>query len=57
MSIRIFTSLFFITVAGLFASLAIRDYVKGGGRPGPARKTWLLISILFTIVSVALIIS
>jgi hypothetical protein len=40
-----------------YFTYTLRDYVNGGGRPGLARKTWLLISSLFTIVSIALIIN
>jgi len=48
-------ALFFLALAVVFAGLAVRNYVKGGSDPGSARKTWLLIAIIFSGVGVMLI--
>jgi hypothetical protein len=47
-------TLVFAGLAVLFAVLAARDFLREGGRPTPARKTWLLISIMFSAVAIGL---
>jgi NO-binding membrane sensor protein with MHYT domain len=44
----------FVALAVLFAVLAARDFLREGGRPTPARKTWLRMVIIFSAVSVGL---
>jgi hypothetical protein len=56
MSTTTVVGLFFIALAGLFAGLAFRDYLKGDGGSRQARKTWLLMSLIFFVVSAGLII-
>lgn len=46
---------FFGVLAVFFAGLAIRDYIKQGSKLNPARKTWMLISIIFAMVSIGLV--
>jgi len=48
-------ALIFFALAAVFAGLAMRNYLKGGADPGSARKTWLLIASIFTLVSILLI--
>jgi len=48
-------ALIFFALAAVFAGLAIRHYRKGGADPGSARKTWLIIAIIFTFVSIVLL--
>ena len=47
--------IFFGVLAVFFAGLAIRDYIKQGSKLNPARKTWMLISIIFAMVSIGLV--
>jgi len=57
--------IFFGILAVFFAGLAIRDYVNQGNvdqgsveleaKLNPARKAWILISIIFAVVSVGLL--
>ncbi len=46
----------FTALAVIFVSLAVRDYLKAEGKLTPARKTWLLIAIIFSVVSIGLFI-
>ena len=45
----------FGVLAVFFAVLAIRDYMNQGSKFSPAQKTWILISIIFALVSVGLV--
>jgi len=45
----------FGVLAVFFAVLAIRDYMNQGSKFSPAQKTWMLISIIFALVSIGLI--
>jgi hypothetical protein len=55
MNTMAFIGIFFGVLAIFFAGLAIRDYLKQGSIITPARKTWILISIIFAIVSIGLV--
>ena len=44
----------FVEIAVIFVSIVLADYLKEEGKLSPARKTWLLIAIIFSIVSLAL---
>ena len=44
--------IFFIIAAAIFAVLAIWDIKNKGKEMTPARKTWIIISIVFTVVGV-----
>lgn len=44
----------FAALAIVFIGLAARDYQVHKGNLTPRRKTWLLIGLIFTIVSIAL---
>jgi len=48
-------ALIFFALAAVFAGLTIRHYRQGGADSGSARKTWLLIAIIFTFVSIVLL--
>lgn len=41
----------FLALAIIFVSLALRDYLKGEGKLTPARKTWLLMAMIFSAVA------
>ena len=43
----------FLALAIIFVSLAVRDYLKGEGKLTPARKTWLLMAVIFSVVALA----
>lgn len=42
----------FILLAAVFIALSIGDYVKKGSGMTPARKTWLIIALVFGVVAV-----
>jgi hypothetical protein len=44
----------FAALAVVFAVLAARDRLRAGGKPTAARKTWLRMTIIFSIVAIGL---
>ena len=42
----------FLALAIIFISLALRDYLKHEGKLTPARNTWLIIAMIFSLVSI-----
>jgi hypothetical protein len=44
----------FAALAVVFAVLAVRDYFRERGKTTPARKTWLRMALIFSVVAVGL---
>ena len=47
-------ALVFVALAVIFVTLALRDFLKETGQLNPARKTWLLIALIFSAVTIGL---
>lgn len=47
-------ALVFVALAVIFLALTLRDFLKEQGQLTPARKTWLLIALIFSAVTVGL---
>ncbi len=44
----------FMVLALVFFGLSFRDYLKSGGTRTPARRAWLRVAIIFSIIGVLL---
>jgi hypothetical protein len=44
--------IFFLLAATIFVALAVWDIKRKGKEMTPARKTWIIIAVVFTIVGV-----
>ena len=47
-------ALVFVALAVIFVAAAVRDFLKEQGQLTPARKTWLLIALIFSAVAIGL---
>jgi hypothetical protein len=48
--------LVFVAVAVVFVVVALQNYLKSEGKLSPARKTWLRIALIFSLIGIGLFI-